>query len=260
MAPVNPGYCETAQTLKSAVIEAVEAKKEICTLSQVQSRVEDLWKAVLADDFVFSFKNTVELSAYKELDAQYCQWSWEFQKEMIEWEGIAKNKMQTSGGSAELNEFQRSMIKEGHSKARNVYNRLMKSIKKLFENSEQHETFAQWQVNTELRFGELLNERETRVERFCKSIISKKQAGIEGVKMQEQCRNLFLGNVEELVHEMGEMTLTEEKQEDKFNQSWAGWLQELKDRTPEVYKPDVDIESSIERCLKSLKCLQLIAN
>ena len=252
MAPVNPGYCEAAQDLKCAIIEAVEAKKEISTLSQVHSLVEDLWQAVLADDFVFSFKNTAELSVYKELDAHYCQWSWEFQKEMIEWEGIARNKMQTSGDSAKLNELQRNMIKEGHSKAREVYDSLMKSIKILFENSEQRETFAQWQVNTELRFRELLSESETQVERFCTSIISKKQAGIEGVKMQEQCRNLFLEKVEELVHKTGEMMLTEEEQEDKFNQSWAGWLHELKDSTPEVYKVDVVFESSIERSLKTL--------
>ena len=252
MAPVNPGYCEAAQALKSAVIEAVEAKKELSTLTQVQSHIEDVWGAVLADDFVFSFKNTVELSAYKELDAQYCQWSWEFQKEMIEWEGIARNKMQTSGDSAKLNELQRSMIKEGHSKARDVYNRLMKSIENVFENSEQRETFAQWQVSTVLRFRELLSERETQVERFCKSIISKKEAGIQGAQMQEKFRDLFLKKVKELVHKTNGMTLNKEEQEDKFNQDWAGWLQELKNNTPEVYKPDVDIESSIERCLKGL--------
>ena len=62
MAPVNPGYSDKAQELKSGIIALAREKGYHCTILEFQSRVKQLWEAVLNENFVFSFKNTSEIT------------------------------------------------------------------------------------------------------------------------------------------------------------------------------------------------------
>ncbi|TWW69493.1 Interferon-induced very large GTPase 1 [Takifugu flavidus] len=67
MAPPNPGYSESIQDLKNFIISRASQSTGI-TLSQFKSKVQDLWNALLNENFVFSFKNTYEISVYRKLE------------------------------------------------------------------------------------------------------------------------------------------------------------------------------------------------
>ena len=85
MAPVNPGYSTNAQFLKLCLIS--HAKQTYSTnLDVFQRHLKAVWKAILHENFVFSFKNTLEVSAYNALDSAYSKWSWEFKQKMMTWE------------------------------------------------------------------------------------------------------------------------------------------------------------------------------
>jgi len=83
--PVNPGYSFKAGVLKRAVVAAIQERKMLCSFISFQLRIKTLWNAVLQEKFVFSFKNTLEVTAYNELDTKYGQWSWELQHKVLEW-------------------------------------------------------------------------------------------------------------------------------------------------------------------------------
>lgn len=44
----------------------------------------DLWGALLAENFVFSFKNTVEIAAYNKLEEMYGKWTWSLRSHLIQ--------------------------------------------------------------------------------------------------------------------------------------------------------------------------------
>ena len=58
-----------------------------CTFGNFQLRVRTLWSAVLQENFVFGFKNILEVTSYNELDTEYEQWSWDLQHKMLDWAG-----------------------------------------------------------------------------------------------------------------------------------------------------------------------------
>ena len=72
--PVKQGYSESAHKLKNAFIELTKRKQTCqCSLENLNFHIKNLWFAVLEENFVFSFKNTLEVSAYSELDTQFGQ-------------------------------------------------------------------------------------------------------------------------------------------------------------------------------------------
>ncbi len=88
MAPVNQGYSTAAQQLKQSIIKCIcnRAGQGYLRLRSFQQRMKDLWKAALNETFIFSFKNTLEIRAYKSLEEVYGDWQWSFRKILVEWE------------------------------------------------------------------------------------------------------------------------------------------------------------------------------
>ncbi|XP_076864055.1 interferon-induced very large GTPase 1-like [Brachyhypopomus gauderio] len=74
MAPPNPSYSENIEELKQTIISKA-AQKGGMKLSEFQTRIKDLWEALLNENFVFSFKNTWEISVYRKLEEQYGKWT-----------------------------------------------------------------------------------------------------------------------------------------------------------------------------------------
>ncbi|KAI4898656.1 hypothetical protein NFI96_008179, partial [Prochilodus magdalenae] len=56
MAPPNPHYSESVESLKQTILKAA-AQQNCLRLSELKVRIRDLWTAVLSEDFVFSFRN-----------------------------------------------------------------------------------------------------------------------------------------------------------------------------------------------------------
>ncbi|KAK7938603.1 hypothetical protein WMY93_001929 [Mugilogobius chulae] len=69
MAPPNPGYSESVQELKSYIFSKAATSSGV-TLSQFKTKVKDLWNALLNENFVFSFRNTLEAELYRKLEVQ----------------------------------------------------------------------------------------------------------------------------------------------------------------------------------------------
>ena len=65
MAPPNPHYSHNVQELKSRILVTAqqESRGSIMKISDVKFRVQDLWRALLNENFIFSFKNTQEVMA-----------------------------------------------------------------------------------------------------------------------------------------------------------------------------------------------------
>ncbi|XP_041331513.1 LOW QUALITY PROTEIN: interferon-induced very large GTPase 1-like [Pyrgilauda ruficollis] len=63
MAPPNPTYSQNVQQLKSKILQAAKNQSQcsILRLSSLKDRIGDLWNALLNENFVFSFKNSLEI-------------------------------------------------------------------------------------------------------------------------------------------------------------------------------------------------------
>ena len=65
MAPPNPRYCYNVQEVRNAILSTAqqESRGRILKISDFKFRVQDLWKAIVSENFIFSFRNTQEVIA-----------------------------------------------------------------------------------------------------------------------------------------------------------------------------------------------------
>uniref|UniRef100_W5LWQ0 VLIG-type G domain-containing protein n=1 Tax=Lepisosteus oculatus TaxID=7918 RepID=W5LWQ0_LEPOC len=141
MAPPNPSYSQNVQ----------ELKMKLLSVAQWQPEIKDLWNALLAEDFVFSFRNTLEMLVYSKLEEKYGEWSWKIRKRALEIQNrlsnrINNNKVQAVTSSDLMREFD------------DVYSTLTAEIEKYFKKEKYQEILINWKVNVDKRFENLRNE------------------------------------------------------------------------------------------------------
>ena len=166
-------------------------------LSLFTKRLTQLWEALLKENFVFSFKNTLELTAYKSLESQYGKWDWEFQVTMLDW----KKKVDNTKNSADLAKVSKIKLQELRSDVKKKYNTLQSEMK-VFFNGKHSEILIQWKKRFEIRLKNLSEELIMEGEEHCKKLhrrrdaISefevRKQSAIESIeqKVQENIENI----------------------------------------------------------------------
>ncbi|CAG2206571.1 Interferon-induced very large GTPase 1 [Mytilus edulis] len=72
MAPINPGYCRRVEDIGSTILHEIALGRETyLTITDTMARIEDLWRGILKDDFVYSFRNSIEMKAYNDMEQKY---------------------------------------------------------------------------------------------------------------------------------------------------------------------------------------------
>jgi len=251
MAPVNPGYSDKAHDLKAGIDALARQKGSQCTISGFQLRVKQLWEAVLDENFVFSFKNTLEITAYNELDAELTQWCWRLQRTMLEWEHENETVIRNAAFE-KLRDLERERIANAKALLAKVHDELKDDMKKYFQESKHSETLAHWQDQTERKLDELRAEKEKQAEEHCRTVICSREAHISVDREQDYYREELLKHVKKLVCKLEGKKLSEAELETLFEEKWIEWMRDFSVRLPKVYQKKVDIHSTIERCLRDL--------
>ena len=83
MASVSPDYNKEAKEVRAFIAKQMsDENNRHCLLSidEMFERTNVLWDAILAENFVFSFKNSLQVRAYDSLEIEVSQRMLEFQK------------------------------------------------------------------------------------------------------------------------------------------------------------------------------------
>ena len=187
MAAVNRGYSQTAQALKYHLVQIIckRAKKGIRITSEVKLgdlslqsfhvKIFDLWETLLKEKFVFSFKNTLEITAYNSLETQYSKWDWKFRSAMLDWEQKAENEIITEPLKSVQNELQLKLKELQMFVSNNLYDPV-KSEMGVFFNGKQMETLVQWKGRFEQRLSQLAEEVKHHAEEHCRKLLENRKA------------------------------------------------------------------------------------
>ena len=260
MAPVNIGYSDSAQMLKTALIELTQRERTCrCSLQTFKMRVKSLWGAVLQENFVFSFKNTLEVCAYNELDSKYAQWSWSLQSEMLDWENETKWTVDgcDSKMESEIKKVADGCFKEANEKILpKTYTAILKQMESFLESSEYSETLSQWKHKTNTRLKELHDETEKQAKKFCDDLVANKLNNVEVDKLEKGHITEIQSHIRELVDESWKAgkQYTNEEIRQKFEAKWTKWMDDFNSkRTQRIeYISDHDMEVNIVQILREL--------
>ncbi|XP_066526976.1 interferon-induced very large GTPase 1-like [Hoplias malabaricus] len=240
MAPPNPLYSENIERLKQAILTAA-AQKTPLRFSELKVRIKDLWDAVLNENFVFSFKNTLEIAAYRKLETEYWNWTWALRKELL----IIQNKLQNRIENGALKSVDRELI---HEEIKSTYCTVKKEMERFFTEDKDAVILSQWKTRTELKITDIHDRLTQTTERKMKELIKLKAACKMLDESKAQYQNELFNRSKALATELKNKTEKLDL-EQEFNKTWKKWISDLTAGVPPV--KDVNIEQEVMRLLTS---------
>ncbi|XP_044189035.1 interferon-induced very large GTPase 1-like isoform X1 [Thunnus albacares] len=242
MAPPNPGYSESVQELKNFILSKASWSVGT-TLSQFKSSIKDLWNALMNENFVFSFKNTQEISVYRKLEVQYGNWTWTLRSNMLTIENQLHNRIEYG----KLDKVEISYLKKEMSK---TYEEIKKGMKTLFDDDKDKQMLVQWRGRYEIKIKEFHDEQMREVKRKLDEIIQQRKACKKMDDKKTEFENKLLQKSKELAHQLKDKDRGEEELEKQFNSVWRGWVTELTGDTKPI--EDIKLEEDQSTILQEL--------
>uniref|UniRef100_A0A8C4XGW1 VLIG-type G domain-containing protein n=1 Tax=Erpetoichthys calabaricus TaxID=27687 RepID=A0A8C4XGW1_ERPCA len=231
MAPPNPRYSENIQKLKQSLFSE-EMQEGIIKISEFKTRMEDLWSALLDEDFVFSFKNTLEIAAYRKVEEKYADWSWRLRSCMLEIENELRNSIENETlqdtGDFKLDE-----------KIQVKYEAITKEMNEYFTKEKDKDLIIQWKAKTELGLKDLQSELVKGTERKLTDFIKMKQ-GLRKVEEQKgKYESELMKKSQDLARDLKGKNLTLRELENAFQKMWTQWVTRVKSEMPDVQPPNI---------------------
>ncbi|XP_021400763.2 interferon-induced very large GTPase 1 [Lonchura striata] len=242
MAPPNPTYSQNVQQLKSKILQAAkkEPQRSILRLSSLKDRIGDLWNALLNENFVFSFKNSLEIAAYRKLESAFSQWTWRLRSHILDVQMRLDNRIRNGDWQNVTREHLEGLVQE-------TSDALEKEVDKYFREDKDHETLVQWKSGTELKLKELKEALLHETKKKCENLIEllKEQKKLDARKLEY--KDELLRRSRERAVSLKGKSLSERELERNFALVWNKWIAKVprSSRPPER----VDINAEIKDVL-----------
>ena len=251
MAPVNQGYSDKACSLKKALITLAEQKNH-STFDKFEIRVSRLWQAVLREKFVFSFKNTLEVIAYNELDTEYSKWAWALKRKILEWQ-ITSTNVINSCEPLKLQETTESSLKMAHDVLNATYLELTREMNSFFEKSEKSDTLAQWRRRTEIRLETMLEVHQEAAKKYCDILKYTREGRVKVDQIRQDYRQQLHECITAITLNAQKENFTSQQREKFFDEQWQQWLKGLsRFANTELYASESAIYTNITKILETL--------
>ncbi|XP_044036618.1 interferon-induced very large GTPase 1-like isoform X2 [Siniperca chuatsi] len=242
MAPPNPGYSESIQELKSIILSKASQSAGI-TLSQFKTKIQDLWNALLNENFVFSFKNTLEIAVYRKLEVQYGNWTWALRSNML----TVENQLYTRIENGKLDKVELSYLSEEMSK---TYGEIKKGMTTYFDDDRDKEMLVQWRGRFEIKIKEFHDEHVRGVKRKLDEVIQQKNARKKLDDKKTEFEKKLLQKSKELAHQLKDKAKDEEELKKHFDSVWSGWVSEVTAETKPI--DDINLKDGQSTILHEL--------
>ncbi|XP_009484907.2 interferon-induced very large GTPase 1 [Pelecanus crispus] len=237
MAPPNPTYSQNVQELKSRILQAArkESQGSILRLSSLKVRIYDLWNALLNENFIFSFKNSVEIAAYKKLETAFSQWTWQLRSHILDLQMKLDNKIR-NGDLQKVTREDLEKLVQGTSDT------IMKDMEKYFSEDKENEILVQWKSSTELKLKDLKESLLLETRKKCEKLVELKKNQCKLDERKSEYENELLKKSRQLALSLKGQRLSSRELRDSFISLWAVWMAEVCSATTPPEQVDIDVE------------------
>ncbi|MCJ8749352.1 hypothetical protein PDJAM_G00175340 [Pangasius djambal] len=224
MAPPNPCYSSNVQNLKNAIFGKAQ-KSTGMTLSQFKSRISDLWNALLNENFVFSFKNTLEIAVYRKLENEFGKWTWTLRSAMLVIEEKLYNRIENE-------KLKRIEEKDLYSSMKKTKEEVDKSMNSFFEEDKDKEILIQWRVRCENKITQLHEDLVKDTKQKLNEVLHQKQARETFEHKRTQNDEKLFNLSKDLALSLKSKQSNEQVLKQEFDKLWDKWVTELTQDTP----------------------------
>ncbi|XP_033097288.1 interferon-induced very large GTPase 1-like [Anneissia japonica] len=234
MAPPNPGYSSCILQVREKVIDLMQ-NCDCQTISDFNHRLSDLWKAIISENFVFNFRNTLEIQAFNALETEFVEHSRTVRRDAM----ICVNELRI-----ECNKLRPSVLKVDCEKILARHSTTLEKAIKTFENKMNNyfgckPKARQWKRKTELRMNELCQDLRKSLK---SELMAIKKKVIGRAKIDSDIKTYekeILKKAKDLADELRRTTetdknFTEEKLKREFDEKWFEWVSDIPNQDDRV--------------------------
>ncbi|XP_053349211.1 interferon-induced very large GTPase 1-like isoform X1 [Clarias gariepinus] len=226
MAPPNPSYSRNVKNLKEQIFQK-NATSHALSLSQFKLRISDLWNALLNENFVFSFKNTLEIAVYRKLETKFGKWSWSLRSEMLAIEERLYNRIENEN-------LEKIEEKELFKEMKKTKEEVDKSVKDYFENDRDKDILIQWRVRYKQKITQLLQDLVNNARRSLNNVIQLQNTReiFEHKRTQNEYDGKLFNLSKELAQKHKGKATEEQFLQHEFDKVWDSWVTDLTQGAP----------------------------
>ena len=242
MAPVNPNYGRAIQRIKENIITLMCSKERAhIPVSTFRERVSSLWKAMQKENFIFSFRNTIEVRAYTSLDRKLFEESVNLMvMGMAELEGkilVALKRCTTRDERKEKWDESKRQIRE---EAEQLRKKMEIEMKNFFETSEDKTTLEQWKGNVMNKISQYKENQQIAVTRNCEATFSYLQDRQDVEEKKQAYEKELLQKAKTFIIS-AHNTDDAEKCKTAFEEEWQQWIVDV----PQCQESKINLDSEM---------------
>ncbi|KAG1966947.1 interferon-induced very large GTPase 1-like [Pimephales promelas] len=231
MAPPNPNYCENIQELKKTIVSHA-SNSDQTMLRDLKDRIKDLWEALLNERFVFSFRDSLEISAYRKLETEYSKWSWSLRSAMMETE----NKLHIQIENEATNEVEETNLQTELKKTRDE---VEKSMSEFFEKDKDKDILIQWKTSFEIKIKELQENIVRETKKKLNGILQQRDLKKKIDAQRKHHENALYEKSKELPLKLKDNAQDEETLKKEFDLFWEQNVDSIVSDTPSIKYIDI---------------------
>ncbi|KAH0506335.1 Interferon-induced very large GTPase 1 [Microtus ochrogaster] len=216
MAPPNPCYSQNVRELKSGILKFAkeESKRSILKISELKVRIQDLWKALMNENFIFRFKNTWEVVAMDKLETTYNGWAWELQNYVLD----LQNQLAKQIWNGLIQEIPKSSVE---SQIVEKHEAIKRELEKYFQEDKDRDILVSWKGKFEDDLRTLKNKLVVETIKKCEDLLNRKKTQdllkVQKVKIEHKLQE----KVREVTTFVKSTELQEKELRDMFNKIWS---------------------------------------
>ncbi|XP_065125136.1 interferon-induced very large GTPase 1-like [Paramisgurnus dabryanus] len=231
MAPPNPNYCENVLDLKKSVLTHASESNGIM-LSHLRGRIEDLWEALLNEQFVFSFRNTLEITTYRRIETEYSKWSWSLRSAMLDIENKLHNRIENEAvHEVEDSDLQRELYEKSEE--------VKKSMSDFFEKDEDEGILNQWKASFEIKIKELQENIVRETKKKLNKVLQQRDLKKNIDAQRTQHENSLFEKSKTLAMKLKDKVNDENIIKKEFDSFWKEQMYKIIRETPPVKNIDI---------------------
>ncbi|XP_060588540.1 interferon-induced very large GTPase 1-like [Ruditapes philippinarum] len=251
MARVNATYSDRVFDKKGTLLQkALECKdKSYKSLGDAAIHIRDLWKGVLTEDFVFSFRNSLEIKVYIHMEETLKDILIKFEDKIENKHVILSQKyFSECSNQQHLPDTSDRLVKQMRTILAENLSLAVEEVNEYFDNSEYKDILVQWQDFAKKRTEALYLELEDRIR--TETLRLRDRTRIE-LKIKEDSlgheAKMYERSLQVAKYIKGEC-LNMEEIENKFEQTWHSISREILD-FGELEDVSKSLADNFERCL-----------
>ena len=251
--PMAPCSVKYSAKVTEAACNIIEETKSIRCGSHVDDafrHLQDLWNGILKEDFVFSFRNSLEVKAYNVLDAKFQQCTWAVEETKLEW--LNKNikpKLGNCENKSALNDCVGVLL----SSIYNTMNHKAAEVKDDFQNfmakSDLQDHMIHWKENKLRSIDNLVEELQSDMCRRVRESCDQFELDLNSRSLLESKEKEINLQAQILANSLKGKNPGEDELLDRFEKMWKQWFDEISSNIHTI--SPADRNANLKRAMKN---------